>query len=138
MGTDNLFYRRKAKKESEHRREMAKRAPYERILIVCEGAKTEPHYFVWLRYESGLNRMNIVIADKRKGLDPKSLVEYTIDVYNEEKDFNHVYCVFDRDKHTSSGYSSTYDKGSGVRLSNTTFVQFPVKVAKQQANRSQD
>ncbi len=87
MGSDNLFHERKAKRESEHRREMAKRDPYERVLIVCEGVKTEPYYFAWLRSELRLNRINIVIADKKKGLDPKSLVEYAVDVYNEEKDF---------------------------------------------------
>jgi hypothetical protein len=49
MGTDDLFHKRKARRLETHRREKAKRAPYERILIVCEGKKTEPHYFQGLR-----------------------------------------------------------------------------------------
>ena len=39
MGSDDLFHKRKAKRAEEHRREIARRDPYERILIVCEGEK---------------------------------------------------------------------------------------------------
>jgi len=74
MGSDDLFHKRKAKRAEEHRREIARRDPYERILIVCEGEKTEPNYFRWLRDRFRLNSANIVIADKRGGLDPKSLL----------------------------------------------------------------
>jgi hypothetical protein len=60
MGSENLFHKRKAHKAELHRRRMAKRAPYDRVLIVCEGAKTEPNYFGWLRNKLGLNRANVV------------------------------------------------------------------------------
>jgi hypothetical protein len=40
MGTDDLFHKRKARKAESHRRKKAMRAPYERVLIVCEGMKT--------------------------------------------------------------------------------------------------
>jgi hypothetical protein len=108
MGSEDLFHKRKARKAELHRRRMAKRAPYDRVLIVCEGEKTEPHYFSWLRNELGLNRANVVISDKKGGLDPKSLVEYAIDEYRKEPDFDHVYCVFDKDKHTT--YQGALDK----------------------------
>ncbi|MDD5007028.1 MAG: RloB family protein [Syntrophorhabdaceae bacterium] len=101
MGSDDLFHKRRAKRAEQHCREKARRAPYERILIVCEGEKTEPNYFRWLRDRFRLNRANIVIAHKKGGLDPKSLVEYAIVEYNNDKDFDQVYCVFDKDKHTT-------------------------------------
>lgn len=44
MGSDQLFHRRKAKKAAALRREAQKRAPYDLVLIVCEGGKTEPNY----------------------------------------------------------------------------------------------
>jgi hypothetical protein len=108
MGTDNLFHKKKARLVESHRRNKAKRAPYERILIVCEGKKTEPNYFKDLRKAFGLNPMNIVIADKKAGLDPISLVEYAIEEHKKEPDYNHVYCVFDRDKHKT--YDAAIDK----------------------------
>jgi len=114
MGSDDLFHKRKAQKTELHRRKIARLSPYERVLIVCEGEKTEPNYFRWLRDRFRLNRANIVIADKRGGLDPKSLVEYAIDEYNKEKDFDHVYCVFDKDKHTT--YQAALDKIRSKRL----------------------
>lgn len=45
MGTDNLFHKRKARPPSSFQRRAARRAPYAKVLIVCEGEKTEPNYF---------------------------------------------------------------------------------------------
>ncbi|MCD6198288.1 MAG: hypothetical protein J7K15_06905 [Deltaproteobacteria bacterium] len=45
MGTDNLFHKRKERKAESLRRRRAMKAPYDVILIVCEGEKTEPNYF---------------------------------------------------------------------------------------------
>lgn len=114
MGTDNLFHKRKARQAEKHHRKMANRSPYERVLIVCEGGKTEPHYFKWLANDFGLNRANVVIADKNGGLDPKSLVDYALEEYEKERDFDHIYCVFDRDKHTT--YGAAIDKIHSIRL----------------------
>lgn len=114
MGSDDLFYKRKAQKAELHRRKIARLSPYERILIVCEGEKTEPNYFRWLRNKFGLNRANVVITDKKKGLDPKSLVGYAIEEYNKGKDFDHVCCVFDKDKHAT--YQAALDSIDSVHL----------------------
>jgi len=114
MGTDNLFHIKKARLAESHRRNKARRAPYERILIVCEGKKTEPNYFKDFRKTFGLNRINVVIADKKHGLDPMSLVKYAIAEYKKEPDFNHVYCVFDQDKHQT--YDAALDKISAYRM----------------------
>jgi len=114
MGTDNLFRIGKARKAEMHRRKIASRSPYDRVLIACEGGKTEPHYFRWLINNFGLNRANVVIADKKGGLDPKRLVDYAIEEFNKDWDFDHVHCVFDRDKHTT--YDAAIDKIRSVRL----------------------
>jgi hypothetical protein len=108
MGTDNLFHKKKARLAESHRRKKARRAPYARILIACEGKKTEPNYFRALCKALRLNPINVVIADKKHGLDPMSLVEYALDEYTKESDFNHVFCVFDRDKHLT--YNAALDK----------------------------
>ena len=114
MGTDDLFHKRKARLAETHRREKAKQAPYERVLIVCEGMKTEPHYFRELRLALALHPANIVIEDKKSGLDPKSLVAFAIETFKKDKDFDHVFCVFDKDKHIS--YNAALDKIRATRL----------------------
>ena len=108
MGTDDLFHKRKARLVESHRRKKASQSPYERILIVCEGKKTEPPYFRGVREALRLNPANIVIEDRKSGLDPKSLVTYAIERVRKDKDFDHVYCVFDKDKHIS--YNDALDK----------------------------
>ena len=49
MGTDDLFHKRKARKVTQLQRAKESREPYDKVLIVCEGEKTEPHYLMALR-----------------------------------------------------------------------------------------
>ncbi|MEI7639872.1 MAG: RloB family protein [Syntrophus sp. (in: bacteria)] len=114
MGTDNIFHRRKARQATSHQRERARRAQHERVLIVCEGEKTEPNYFKGLRAALAINAMNVIIADKKRGLDPNRLVEYALEEYRKDSDFEHVFCVFDRDKHAT--YDAAMDKIRRTRM----------------------
>jgi len=102
MGTDNLFHKRKAKQASELARKKAKRAPYAKVLIVCEGEKTEPNYFSGLKDYLELNSANIVVTGEC-GSSPISISKFAFQKYREEKDagdsFDKVFCVFDRDTH---------------------------------------
>lgn len=50
MGTDNLFHKKKKRKAESLRRRRAMKASYDVILIVCEGAKTEPNYFTEVKF----------------------------------------------------------------------------------------
>ncbi len=114
MGSDDLFYKRKTKTAQAHGRKKAKQASYDRVLIVCEGQKTEPNYFMGLRRALGLNPANVVIDDRKNGLDPKKLVEYALELYKKDSDFNDVFCVFDKDKHTT--YAAALDKIKATRM----------------------
>jgi len=49
MGTDNLFHKRRERRTKDIKRRKSVRAPYDKVLIVCEGEKTEPNYFNDLR-----------------------------------------------------------------------------------------
>lgn len=104
MGTDDLFHKRKAKKASDLTRRKARRAPYAKVLLVCEGEKTEPHYFNGLKDHYGLNSANVEICGDC-GSDPLSIIDHAKQRYREEKDagdaFDRVYCVFDKDVHAS-------------------------------------
>ena len=102
MGTDNLFQKRKARQARDLARRKGRRAPYAKVLIVCEGEKTEPHYFNELKDHYGLNSANIEICGDC-GSDPLSIIRHAKQRYREEKDagdaFDKVFCVFDKDTH---------------------------------------
>jgi len=104
MGTDNLFHKRKVRTASELTRRKARREPYAKVLIVCEGEKTEPNYFNGLRDCYGLNSANVEVCGDC-GTDPIGIVKYAKRRYKEERDagdaFDRVYCVFDKDSHHS-------------------------------------
>ncbi len=104
MGSDNLFHERKARRERDLARKRARRASYDRVLIVCEGAKTEPNYLRKLIDFLELNTANVEV-DGDIGSSPISVVEHSKERYNEEKRtgeaFDRVFCVFDKDSHES-------------------------------------
>lgn len=104
MGTDNLFHKRKAKQARDLQRRRAMRAAYDKVLIVCEGEKTEPNYFNELKDHYRLNSANIKVTGECDS-DPLSVFEYSRQKYREAKDagdpYDRVYCVFDRDRHTN-------------------------------------
>lgn len=107
MGSDDLFKKHKAKKTEDLKRRQAKQAPYDRVLIVCEGEKTEPNYFEELREHYRLNTTNVKVTGDC-GSSPISVVEKAIELYREALrngvPFDRIYCVFDKDTH------GTYDQ----------------------------
>ncbi|MCW8966253.1 MAG: RloB family protein [Candidatus Pacearchaeota archaeon] len=106
MGTDNLHHKRRAKRASDLARRKAKREPYEKVLIVCEGEKTEPNYFKKLKDHLELSSANVMVTGECDS-SPISIVDYAIQRYKLEKStgdsFDKVFCVFDKDSH------QTYD-----------------------------
>jgi hypothetical protein len=102
MGSDNLFEKRKAKTALDLQRQAARRAVYQRILIVCEGEKTEPNYFKEAREFYCLNTVNVEVRGDC-GSDPMSIVQFAKQRFKEEKNlgnsFDRIYCVFDKDGH---------------------------------------
>lgn len=70
------------------------------ILIVCEGAVTEPKYLESVKSIYGISSAQVKVTGEECGSSPKSIVEYAKE---ESKNgyFDKVYCVFDKDKHES-------------------------------------
>ena len=104
MGSDDLFHKRKAKTQNQLKRKTEKRSSYERVLIVCEGSKTEPNYFNEFIDFLELNSANVEI-DGSCDSSPGNIVKYAQARYTEERKtgdrFDKVYCVFDKDTHAS-------------------------------------
>lgn len=90
--------------------EKPQRESYAKVLIVCEGEKTEPYYFYELKDHYKLNSANVEICGEC-GSDPLSIYRYAKRRYREEKEggdpFDHVFCVFDKDTHAN--YQSALD-----------------------------
>lgn len=101
--------RRSAKKTKGHKgrsagtfaRRAPTREPYDFVLIVCEGKKTEPFYLYGLRAKYSLSSANIIILHSG-ATDPKSIVEFALKEMSAEP-YDRAFCVFDRDGH------GTYD-----------------------------
>ena len=123
MGSDNLFHKRKAKNAAHLKRRGAKRAPYDKVLIVCEGSKTEPNYFVELSDHYKLNSANIAICGDC-GSAPISIVGEAQKRYRKEQQkgdaFDRVYCVFDQDTHQS--YNQAISEINRLKPANTFFA----------------
>lgn len=114
MGTDNLFHKRKERLAASLQRKRSRKAPYDRVLIVCEGAKTEPNYFEEIRDVYRLSTANIDICGEECGSDPLSVVNYAIKKFRKNPDYDRVYCVIDRDKHTT--FDAAMDKLRQTKL----------------------
>lgn len=94
MGTDNFFHKRKAKNAKALRRKTPRREAYKKMLIVCEGEKTEPNYFESIREYYRLNTVNVEVRGDC-GSDPMSIVNFAKQRFREERDagdpFEQVY-----------------------------------------------
>ncbi len=116
MGTDNLHHRRKQRGAKSLQRKKPKREPYDYVLIVCEGSKTECRYLQDLVADLHLNSANIRITGNC-GSAPISVVQAAIDWFNADRDYDRVYCLFDRDDHAS--YQQALDRIATTRLKRT-------------------
>jgi hypothetical protein len=104
MGSDDLFRKRKARKASALARDAATRAQGQRVLIVCEGEKTEPLYLSELNTDLRIRPQTVKIAP-HNGSSPDRVCAHGIALFEEDArlgdSYDAVYFVFDRDKHPS-------------------------------------
>lgn len=104
MGHDDLFHKRKARTGAELQRQKGDRARSTRYLIVCEGTKTEPHYFRELLDDLTIRGQLVRIAPN-DGVSPDRVVAHALALYDDDAGsgdaYDAVYCVFDRDRHTT-------------------------------------
>lgn len=113
MGKDNTPRVRQAK---DLIRKKGRRASYDRILIVCEGSKTEPNYFNEIKQFHSLQTANVAVQHSALGTCPLQVVNSAEEFFlngNAEKSiqkraFEQVYAVFDRDDHKE--YFNARDK----------------------------
>lgn len=113
MGSEDLFRKRKERNKAALRRRQARRDPLDVVLIVCEDEKAAPSYLTDLRNDLGLNPNNVDITGDC-GSSPDSVARDAIRRFEEEPEFDHVYCVFDRDQHAD--YQKALDRIQAKKL----------------------
>ena len=102
-------YSPKERQRKQLERKAARRAPYDRILIVSEGSKTEPQYFKEIRAEYRLHTANVEVQPSDLGTAPIQVVKYARQLFEDgdrhkhipRRAFERVYAVLDRDAHDS-------------------------------------
>jgi hypothetical protein len=90
---------RRARSGRDLRSKAPKRPLYPRVLIVCEGARTEVNYFEEIRQEARLPTVNLRVIHSPLGTEPQQIVQGAEEEFLKSKAFEKVYAVFDRDKH---------------------------------------
>jgi hypothetical protein len=107
MGEDNQPKHRQQARDL--RRRAAQRAPFDRVLVVSEGEKTEPQYIQEIRRDFRLNTTNVRVLPSALGTEPIQVVDYAEYLFRngdhakgiEPFSFDRVFAVFDRDEHAS-------------------------------------
>jgi hypothetical protein len=102
------------------RRQGAKRQPIERLMIVCEGSKTEPNYLNEIRQDLRLPTANVLVLPSEIGTDPLNVVIYAERLFLhgdahksiKARQFDRIFAVFDRDDHHT--YAAALAKASGL------------------------
>lgn len=123
MGKDNTPRVRQAK---DLIRKKGRRAPYDRILIVCEGSKTEPNYFNEIKQFYRLHTANVEVQHSSLGTCPLQVVKSAEELFlkgNSGKGiqklaFEKVYAVFDRDEHEEYFNARNKAKALNSKLKN--------------------
>jgi len=77
----------------------------QKILIACEGSKTEPIYFNSIRNDLRSPTLNIIVLPHQSKTDPRSIIERLIEERQQRKDNqqwskeDNAWAVFDGDEH---------------------------------------
>ena len=116
-------------------RRQARRAPYDRILIVTEDEKSSRFYFEEICMSENLSSVNIRVLHSSTGTDPLSVVNHAKHIFNngdlnksiEPKSFDHIFVVFDRDNHKTYKDAIECAKKYDKRFKNDNKAQVPFK-----------
>lgn len=115
-------------------RRKAHRQAYERLLIVCEGAKTEPQYLTEICQEQRLSTAHVHVQHSGFGTEALQVVKFAEQLFRhgdrarglEAKAFDRLYVVFDRDEHPKYHAALACAESLSGRLVNDERASIPV------------
>jgi hypothetical protein len=133
MGKDNQPKHRQAARDLKRR--AAVRQPYERLLIVCEGVKTEPQYLCEIQRAYRLTTAHVQVLHSQFGTEPQQVLKYALTVFKEgdrdrrllPREFDRIIVVFDRDEHQSYHAALAQAAAQQGKLRNDDGVAVPVE-----------
>lgn len=134
MGKDNQPKHRQVARNL--RRRAAVRQPYERLLIVCEGEKTEPLYLREIQQAYRLATAHVHVLHSPIGTEPAQVLEYALMVFKEgdrtrgirAKEFDRIVVVFDRDDHRTYHTALAQAAAQNRKLKNDNGMPTPLDV----------
>lgn len=134
MGKDNQPKHRQAARDL--RRRAAVRQPYERLLIVCEGEKTEPQYLCEIQQAYRLATAHVQVLHSQIGTEPRRVLEYALTVFKEgdhargihARAFDRIVVVFDRDEHDTYHAALAQAAAQDGKLRNDNGAAVPLDV----------
>jgi hypothetical protein len=105
MGSEDLFKKkRKPKTSKDLARRKGAKAPLIKILIVCEGKKTEPMYFEDLIQHFELLTASVIDVSGECGSSPMCVVRHAKEqqkiMIEQGAPYDEIYVVIDKDAHT--------------------------------------
>lgn len=107
---------RQARTRNQVNRRSPRRKPYDRVLIVCEGYKTEPKYFEDIINDYRLSSIEV----KGTGTHPSNVVRVAKELCKKAcrqgDAYDHIYCVFDRDEHVGFDQACNEAIQAGLKL----------------------
>jgi hypothetical protein len=135
MGRDNQSKHRQQARTLQRRKAM--RQPYERLLIVCEGEKTEPNYLRAIQRQYRLSTTHVQVLHSQSGTDPAQVLAHARKLFEQgdmikgltPRAFDRLVVVFDRDQHV--GYHAALGQAQGLnggKLRNDEGQAVPVDV----------
>lgn len=133
MGKDNQPKHRQAARDLKRR--AAVRKPYERLLIVCEGEKTEPQYLREIQQAYRLATAHVQVLHSQIGTEPQQVLEYALTVFKEgdrerglhPREFDRIVVVFDRDEHRTYHAALAQAEAQNGKLRNDNGVAVPIE-----------
>jgi RloB-like protein len=138
--------RSRRRTESDLKRRTPSIEPRKRILIVCEGAKTEPYYFKGLRLKLDLSAVEVRVMGEECDSAPRHVVDYAITLLggmkvSDSSRFDMVWCVFDVEIPMASTLPAAISKakayGISVALTNPCFEYWYILHFEKTAHRMQ-
>ncbi len=132
MGKDNQPKHRQAARDLKRRADV--RQTYERLLIVCEGEKTEPQYLCEIQRTYQLATARVQVLHSRFGTAPQQVLAYALTVFKKgdrerglhPREFDRIIVVFDRDEHRSYHAALAQADAQNGKLRNDNGAAVPV------------
>ena len=132
MGRDNQpKHRQAARRQS--KQAASQGLGYDRLLIVCEGSKTEPQYLNDIRRALRLPTAHIHVLPSSLGTEPIQVVESAQGVFEngtpriQARSFDQIYVVFDRDDHLTYAAALQQAQALDGKLHNDAKQKVPFK-----------